>query len=200
MQSSRLSWLNSGSLSSTTIRDLPLISLCRPYRKSLASASFFIVQVAQARLLYTTLSVPPFVVKSRLSFVLHPLASPLFFSKEAAQFTPPSRFPSRSMNPLPVVSRRTLIWQISSARLIWSFGMKPQYSTVTSMMQSTGPSRIFGIQMLFLVVFQLSLVVTSSRSSQSLRRVPELKLWGHVFRDPTSGPLSRFFIFTRTCA
>jgi len=73
------------------------------------------------------------------------------------------------------ISGRTLTWLSLFVVLISLSGMKLPCSTAISMRLSIGPFRISVIQMLFLVVFQLSLGVTFSRFCQLLRRVPELR-------------------------
>src|SRR6266498_4994252 len=78
--------------------------------------------------------------------------------------------------------------------------MRLQCNTVTLQRQSLEHSRIFVDLMLFLVDFLWFLVVISSRSFQSLKRVHGQILLVHVFRGVTYGLPFRFSIFIRICA
>src|ERR1700742_1977461 len=137
------------------------------------------VQVVLARPTFITPSAIDFALSTKLSFVLHPLALLLFYSKAAELLIPCSKSPSSLTNHLFVAFPSLHLSLSSFAQLTWSYGMRPPCSIVIFMKLSTALSRMSVAMIILLVAFLLSLVVIFSKFFLLLNMDLELKLLVH---------------------
>src|ERR1700742_2028050 len=158
------------------------------------------VQVVLARPTFITPCAIDFTPSTKLSFVLHPLALLLFYSKVAEPLTPCSKSPSLLMNHLFVAFPSLHLSLNSFAQLTWSYGMRPPCSIVTFMKLSTAHSRMSVAMIVPLVACLLFLVAIFSKFCLLLNMDLELKLLVHAFSALFYGNTSKFSTSNRTCA
>ena len=150
--------------------------------------SFFLYGPGETGKTYV-LSAIIFMVRGKLSFVLHLLGLLHCFWLEEGLPIHSLKSQSKSLRVLPAVFGNILIWLSWYASLIWLSGMRLQCNTVTFMKLLIIPSMISATMISHLVVLQLSLVETSNKFFQLLSKGKGLRLLVLLFSGLSSGHL-----------